>query len=243
MKWQRVVVGFSGGVTSAWCAAWTLREYDPKDVVLLFHNTQEEDADTYRFIQDVGAHLKHPIIEYSDGRSVIEVCEDQGALANNRMAFCSRILKTEQRDKFFDVLRDMGVTDIVNVVGFSRDEWQRIQRAKSRAWMNRYRVRFPLVEEGITKADTIVWCRSLGLRLPAMYEWSEHANCVGCLRGGKKYWLAVKKNRPDVYEQRATMEEEYGHTIIKGISLRELAKNAEPVERASIDVGPCECGD
>jgi 7-cyano-7-deazaguanine synthase in queuosine biosynthesis len=35
---RRVVVGFSGGVTSAWCAGWALRTY-PRDEVIIrgFH--------------------------------------------------------------------------------------------------------------------------------------------------------------------------------------------------------------
>lgn len=31
--------------------------------------------------------------------------------------------------------------------------------------------------------------------------------------GGKAYWLAVLKNRPDVFEQRSKLEEEFGAHI------------------------------
>lgn len=50
---RRVVVGFSGGVTSAWCAGWALRNYPREEVVLLFHDTKEEHPDTYRFIREM----------------------------------------------------------------------------------------------------------------------------------------------------------------------------------------------
>lgn len=38
MPWRerRVVVGFSGGVTSAWCAGWALRTYPRDEVILIF---------------------------------------------------------------------------------------------------------------------------------------------------------------------------------------------------------------
>src|SRR5689334_18814121 len=96
---RRVIVGFSGGVTSAWCAGWALRTFPRDEVTLLFHDTREEDPDTYRFNRDMAAALGCEIVEASDGRSVTEVFRDEDAIANNRMAFCSRILKAEQRDK------------------------------------------------------------------------------------------------------------------------------------------------
>lgn len=96
---KRVVVGFSGGVTSAWAAMWALRQFPRDEVVWLFHDTKEEDADTYRFIRQFSEVAGFPITEQSDGRSVTQVFEDENAIANNRMAFCSRILKAEQREQ------------------------------------------------------------------------------------------------------------------------------------------------
>lgn len=243
---MRVVVGFSGGVSSAWCAGWALRTYDKSDVVFLFHDTKEEDVDTYRFIREMAEALKHPVTERSDGRSVTQVFEDEGAIANNRMAFCSRILKAEQRDRYFKELRAAGETVFVNVLGFSALEVQRVQRAAARADASGYTVRFPMVEEGVSKQAAANWCIALGVRPPRMYLWSEHANCVGCVRGGKAYWLAVKKNAPHVFEQRASLEEEYRHTILKDTTLRRLVQVGlkRPVRaRESIDIGACECGD
>ena len=121
---QIIVVGFSGGVTSAWAAGWALESFPKEQVVFLFHDTKEEDADTYRFIHEMIANLGHPLTERSDGRSVVEVFDDENAIANNRMAFCSRILKAEQRDRYFAEVRRMYASaKIVNVLGFSAIEW------------------------------------------------------------------------------------------------------------------------
>lgn len=221
---RRVVVGFSGGVTSAWSAGWALRTFPRDEVDLVFHDTKEEDGDTYRFIRDMSMALGKPVLNWSDGRSVTDVFRDENAIANNRMAFCSRILKAEQRDRYFTHLRASGVTEIVNVVGFTAREEQRVQRAWARGQAAGYTVRFPLVEENIGKQQAAEWCvHSMRVRLPRMYEWSEHANCVGCVRGGKAYWLKVKEARPSVFEQRAALEEEFGHTILKDTTLRQLA--------------------
>lgn len=241
---MKIVVGWSGGVTSAWCGGWALRNYPKQDVVFLFHDTQEEDQDTLRFLHEMANRLGHPVTERSDGRSVTQVCRDEHALANNRMAFCSRILKAEQRDRYFDEMREAGETRIVNVVGFSAIEPLRVQRASARADVAGYDVRFPLVETRTTKQDCADWCISLGVRPPAMYDWSEHANCPGCVRGGKAYWLAVHEHRPDVFEQRAALEEEFGHTILKDVTLRELVQvglKRRVKQREAINVS-CECG-
>jgi hypothetical protein len=242
---RRIVVGFSGGVTSAWCAGWALRKFPRSNVVLLFHDTREEDPDTYRFNREMAAALDMPITEQSDGRSVTEVFADENAIANNRMAFCSRILKAEQRDLYFARLRAAGVTDITNVVGFTSRERERIQRAWARAQAAGYNVRFPLHEDGITKQQAADWCLSLGVRPSRMYYWSEHANCVGCVRGGKAYWLKVREQRPDIFAQRSALEREYGHTILKDTTLEQLAiTGLKRVvrQREAIDIGACECG-
>lgn len=84
-----------------------------------------------------------------------------------------------------------------------------------------------------------------------MYQWADHANCIGCVKGGKAYWLEVARQHPDVFEQRAALEEEFGHDIIRGgdrerTTLRALAANGLKRKvnlRERIEVGPCECGD
>ena len=243
---RRVVVGFSGGATSAWCAGWALRTFPRDEVDLVFHDTREEDEDTYRFVREMALALGKPVLNWSDGRSVTEVFRDENAIANNRMAFCSRILKAEQRDRYFSELRLGGVTEIVNVVGFTGRETERIQRTYARGLAAGYVVRFPLADEQITKQQAAEWCvRTMRVRLPAMYQWSEHANCVGCVRGGKAYWLKVREARPDVFEQRAALEEEFGHTVLKDTTLRQLVITGlkrKVNQRESIDIGACECG-
>lgn len=242
---RRIVVGFSGGVTSAWCAHWALQEYPKDQVILLFHDTKEEDADTYRFITEMAGKLGLPVTERSDGRSVTEVFRDEGAIANNRMAFCSRILKAEQGAKFIKELKKAGMTEVVKVLGFTAREEKRVQRAMGHADAASIAVRFPLIETGMSKQACADWCLSLGVKPPAMYRWSEHANCVGCVRGGKAYWLAVKENRPDVFAQRTALEIEFGHTVLKDVSLPQLVAcglKRNVAQREAIDIGPCECG-
>lgn len=219
---RRVVVGYSGGVTSAWCLAWALREYPHHEVVALFHDTKSEDADTYRYLREMATLLGTDITERSDGRSVEQVEDDENALANNRMAFCSRILKILPRNRYFTELRESGVTEIVLVLAFTSKEPERMQRAAANSWAGGYTVRFPLAEQAITKQMCADWSHALGVRVPSMYVWSDHANCIGCRRGGKAYWLEVAKRFPGHFKRAKDREEQFGHTFLKDTTLGEL---------------------
>lgn len=247
---RRVVVGFSGGVTSAWCAGWALRNFPREEVVLLFHDTKEEHPDTYRFLRQMAAALDMPITERSDGRAVSEVFEDEGFLGNNQNAMCSRILKVEQGDRYFRELREQGVTELVKVLGFSAKEAVRIQRAHARAESHGYFLRLPIVESGTTKQECADWCTAQGVCPSEMYLHFDHANCVGCVKGGMAYWMAVREHYPDVFAKRSAQEEAFGHGILRGGNrehylLKDLpaATKRKVGQREAIEIGPCECGD
>lgn len=248
---RKVVVGFSGGVTSAWCAGWALRNFPRDEVVLLWHDTKEEDLDTYRFLREMASALEMPITERSDGRSVTEVARDEGMLPNDTAAFCSRILKQEQGNAFIRDLQEQGATEIIRVVGFSAMEPERVQFATALCWsMTSFfcavSVRFPLIEDGVAKQQCADWCEcTMGVKPPRMYEWSDHANCPGCFRGGKAYWLAVKENAPEVFEQRKALEAEFAHSIMGRYSLVQVETEGMKRtvnRREAIKIGSCECG-
>ena len=247
---RKVVVGLSGGVTSAWCAGWATRHFPREEIILLFNNTQEEDEDTYRFISEFSDAIGIPVTEHSDGRSVTEVAWDEGAIPNDLMAFCSRILKQEPANKFLVGLQEKGATEIIRVMGFSAMEPDRMQRHTALAWQQSsffcpVSVRFPVAEEKVTKQECWDWCNcTMGVVPPRMYEWSEHANCPGCFRGKMNYWKAVEKHRPDIYEKRSQLERDMGFTILNGISFDQLkTRDVRSVRlKESIEIGPCECG-
>lgn len=130
-----------------------------------------------------------------------------------------------------------------------------MQRATALGWANGYAVRFPVAENQVTKQQCADWCVAKGVQPSAMYCWAEHANCPGCVKGGRAYWLKVHEHMPEVFQQRALLEEEFGHSILRGEKrkdedrapfLRELVqiglkRTVRPKE--AIELGACECGD
>jgi hypothetical protein len=247
---RRVVVWLSGGVTSAWCAGWAKRTFPPDEIVMCWHDTKEEDADTYRYLRELVPALGLAFVERSDGRSVTQLFRDEGFLGNNQNAMCSRILKREQGDRFVAELQAAGY-DIVCIFGFSANEPKRVERAVGRGLARGFSCRFPVVEEKVSKQDCVDWSLSIGVNPPSMYCWSEHANCVGCVKGGMAYWLKVAEHRPDVFAQRMALEEEFGHGILRGgdrdhVLLKDLVKRGlkrSVNQREKIDIGACDCGD
>jgi hypothetical protein len=246
---RRVIVATSGGITSAECGVIALEEYPRDEIVFLWHDTKAEDPDTYRFLDESLAYLGVEKTERSDGRSVREVELDMGALANNRMAFCSRVLKAEQFDKYLQECRMEEVEEVVKILGFTQPaDWRRIQLHTVKAQRDGYSIRFPLVEMGMTKQKCFDNWIARGIRPPRMYRWSDHANCRRCRRGGIAYMLAEAANDPEGYEEECRHEEDpafQGHTIFKDRSLRQLVQiglKRTVNRREAIDIGTCECG-
>lgn len=249
-KPRRVIVGFSGGVTSAWCAGWALRNFPREEVVLLWHDTKEEDPDTYRFLREMAEKLGMPITERSDGRSVTQVFRDEGFLGNNQNAMCSRILKRIPGERYVAELRAQGFR-VSQVFGYSAKEPKRVERMVGRSLAEGFTALFPIVKEGVTKQECADWCVTQGVCPSAMYQWSDHANCVGCVKGGKAYWLAVAEHAPEVFAQRVELEEEFGHGILRGgdrehyllKDLVQIGLTRRVPRREAIEIGACDCGD
>lgn len=213
------IVAISGGKASAWCADWALKQYPKEDVILYFNDTKWEHLDLYRFLSDLERYFNHKIMFDSDGRSPEELFHDNNALANNRMPFCSRILKAERLQKFYkdgDTL----------VFGIGSDEPQRAKRLievyaavaeRTGRWPM---LTFPLIRERVTKEQIDSFLRTAKIEVPLLYKLGFlHNNCSGgCVRAGKKQWKLLYEKLPEVYAERERVEREMREKLGKDIS-------------------------
>lgn len=214
-----IIVALSGGKASAWCADWTFKHYPKEEVILYFNDTKWEHDDLYRFIDDLSKYFNHPIFFDSDGRSPEELFYDNNALANDRMPFCSRILKAERLQKFYkdgDTL----------VFGIGADEPHRATRLlgvyrtvaeKTGKWP---KLTFPLIRENTTKQQIDYFLNAANIQEPLLYQLGfKHNNCSGgCVRAGKKHWKLLYEKLPEVYAERERVEREMRAYLRKDIS-------------------------
>lgn len=235
-----VIVALSGGKASAWCADWALKKYPKEEVILYFNDTKWEHKDLYRFLDDLSKHLNHPITIDADGRSPEDLFYDLSALANNRMPFCSRVLKAERLQKYYkdgDIL----------VFGISADEPHRAVRIsavyhdiaikkKKKATLV-----FPLINEQVSKEQIDAFLQQAQIKEPLLYSLGfSHNNCSGgCVRAGKKQWKLLYEKLPEVYLERERVEEDVRQYLGKDIhifkdeTLREFRKRIESGQLSS----------
>jgi hypothetical protein len=87
----------------------------------------------------------------------------------------------------------------------------------------------------VYRSEMFQFVRNLGIEIPQMYrDGFTHNNCAGgCVRAGKKQWVSLYRQYPEVYADRERVEREFHEyigkpvTILKNISLKELREEIE----------------
>lgn len=240
---QKHIVAFSGGAASAVVAKVVVDEVGVENTTLLFHDTKAEHPDSYRFRQQVSAFLGVPITEVSDGRDLWQVIDDNHSLPSDRMPFCSRFLKLEPGNAYINALLSEGHSVTV-YKGYGVNEWHRYQNGAAWAERGGYRLVCPLIDRMITDPKAIV--RSWGICLPVTYQYLTHNNCLPCFRSKRfAHWKAIYEHHRDIYERCIALEDQYGHTVLPGMTLRQLAlkfeSSAQLPELHGYNELPCEC--
>ena len=128
------LVFFSGGIGS-WAAAKRLAQRDDvTDLALLFADTQIEDEDLYRFLDDAVDNIRKDAnvdyVKIADGRDPWTVFEDVKYIGNSRIDPCSRILKRELMDTWRDEHCDPATTTLY--YGIDWTEVHRLERVQER---------------------------------------------------------------------------------------------------------------
>lgn len=87
-------------------------------------------------------------------------------------------------------------------IGISMDEVQRIKPSRERWQMNRW----PLVEKKLSRQDCLDWYNDKDYKRPAK------SACIGCPFHDDPFWIDMKRNRPEEFEDACKIDE----TIRKG---------------------------
>ena len=99
-------------------------------------------------------------------------------------------------------------------MGFTSDEYKRADRFKRG---ERENLLTPLIDLGITKDRCFEILYEAGIKVPEIYSLGfPNANCVGCVKAtSPTYWNLVRKEFPEVFNERAEQSRELGARLVR----------------------------
>ena len=254
------LVFFSGGIGS-WAAAKRVAQRDDvTDLTLLFADTQIEDEDLYRFLDDAvdnirkDAHVDY--VKIADGRDPWTVFEDVKYIGNSRIDPCSRILKRELMDTWRDEHCDPATTTLY--YGIDWTEIHRLKRVQER--VPEWKIEAPMTDKPrLEKPAMLSWAKSENLKTPRLYDLGfAHNNCGGfCIKSGQQQFALLLRTMPERYAYHERREAEVAAkigsdvTILRDrkhgkttpITLREFRERlqVQPDLFDRFDIGGCGC--
>jgi len=200
----RIVCQFSCGAASAVATKIALAKYGERCEIINAY-LKNEHPDNRRFLSDCEKWFGRDVTVLRDekfGADIVQVFRRKQFMKGLRGAPCSRELKR----KLLDAWKQPG--DIM-VFGYTAEEVDRFEDFRER---NPDRpVIAPLIDAGLGKEDCKAMVERAGIELPLMYRLGyDNANCIGCVKGGEKYWRAIREDFPEQFEELATVQDEIG---------------------------------
>ena len=195
------IVSISGGSASAVCADRVINRFGLDSVTLWFADTLFEDADAYRFLEDLETRWGTEIIRHTDGRNPLQVAEDRKIIPNNWVAPCSYELKQRPFKEYIT-----GLDKPLTVhLGLDWSETHRHDKPREiYEELDGVKVDFPLMWKPL---PLMSYNRTIkddwGIDPPRLYSYGfPHNNCGGrCIRQGQGEWLRLLKFFPERFEE------------------------------------------
>jgi hypothetical protein len=201
------VVSFSTGLSSALTVERVLNRYGKEATSVVFMDTQFEDDDNYRFMNECKKRWDVPIIVLCEGRTPYEVSRSENVIPNSFIAPCTFRLKIN----IFKAWLETQEKPITIHIGYDFSEIHRCDKTKKNYEELGYSVDFPLLWEPIEEREyTDVSKNDWGIEPPRMYPMGyTHANCGGrCVKQGQGDWIRTLINFPDRYKEIEDWEQE-----------------------------------
>src|SRR4029077_15513143 len=181
------VVSVSGGMQSAVCAERVIQRYGAGAVECWFADTLAEDDDLYRFLGDLERRWGKTITRHTEGRSPLQVAEDEHLIPNQKIAPCTHRLKIEP---FLAYLTACPKPATV-YLGMAFWEKHRMDAPRKRyEAVDGVTVDYPSLWKPVASGPPEETIRSWGIDPPRAYaQGLSHNNCSGaCVKQGKGSW-------------------------------------------------------
>ena len=182
----------------------------------IYIDIADQHPDSMRFIKDCEKAIgkKITVLRSTEYRNVEDCVRVFNGFQDINTHFipCTGWMKKRIRKQWEAEHADYEIT---YVWGFDLNEKNRADRIVESN--PQFHHEFPLIEANLTKEEVHgLFERTFDFARPFMYEIGySNNNCVGCIRGGMGYWNRIRKDFPEVFESRAKLEREVGHSILK----------------------------
>ena len=202
----------------------------------IYIDIKDQHPDSMRFIRDCEKIIgkKVTILKSDRFNCVEDVVRKYRYVNGTHGAACTGMLKKAVRKKWENEHLNY---DLIYVWGMDNSEQRRADGLVKN--FPEFKHEFPLIDSQLSKQDCHAIANRLGLKRPAMYDLGySNNNCIGCVKGGMGYWNKIRKDFPKVFESRAKLEREIGHSCLNGVFLDELEPNRGKMEdEISTDCG------
>lgn len=199
---SRTVCWFSCGAASAVATLMTLNNDAPDEVVVAYTDTGSEHEDNDRFLRDCERHFGRSVVRLKSRRfeNTWEVWEKRKFLSGVKGAPCTRELKVLPRLRFQR-------PDDIHVFGYTAEALDQRRAERFQKDSPELKLRFPLIDAGLTKAGCLAILDGLGIREPVTYAMGyPNANCIPCVKAtSPRYWALVRKMHPEHFYRMAEL--------------------------------------
>jgi len=195
------IVALSGGKDST-ALAIRLAEIEPRNYIYICTPTGDELPEMETHWQKLSRILKQPILRVRDPEypTIYDLIEHFQALPNFRQRWCTRILKIETAQQFYNLVKPA-----IIYVGLRADEEK---RQGNKLYDADIEQRFPMQEWGWSIKDVWDYLGEKNITIP------QRTDCAMCFYQRLGEWWSLWKYYPDYFKRLINLENKIGHTLM-----------------------------
>ena len=200
----RTIVWVSAGAASAVAAKLILAE-TRENVELCYCETGAEHPDNARFLADLTRWLNMPVKHLRSEKydSTWQLWEKRRFLSGVHGAICTGELKVIPRLNY-------QLPSDIHVFGYTNDKADRKRANQLRETYPLLKIKTPLIDAGLNKANCLALIEAAQIKLPLMYAMGfQNNNCIPCVKAtSPDYWSLVRREFPAEFGRMAKLARE-----------------------------------
>ena len=197
------LVSFSGGKDSTAMLLMLIEKGVHIDEII-FCDTGKEFPDMLKHIDDVEKYIGRPITRLKQHKNgfdyiFLEQKRSEKSKYKDKVGYgwpsaMRRWCTTTLKKKVFDsYVKEKYGKEYTLFIGLAADEQKRVARNKDG------RIKYPLVDWGITEKQALDYCYEKGFTWNGLYKHFKRVSCYLCPLQRKNDWLTLKCNYPELF--------------------------------------------